>query len=49
VIRQDIRELANTELADSVEALAVFFREEMAAPRTAETLTEAANRLRERK
>jgi DeoR/GlpR family transcriptional regulator of sugar metabolism len=45
-VREDIHELTNDELADSIDGLAVFFREEMAAPRTAETLVEAAKRLR---
>lgn len=47
--RADILELTNDELADSTEALATLFREEMSAPRAAEILIEAAKRLRERK
>lgn len=45
-VRENIREPTNGELADSIEALALFFRDEVAAPRTAEIMVEVSRRLR---
>jgi hypothetical protein len=47
-VREDILELSNEELATAIDEFAEVVSEEMAAPRTAESLTEAAKRLRER-
>jgi hypothetical protein len=44
--REDIHELTNDELATPLDELACVMREDMASPRCAEILTEAANRLR---
>jgi hypothetical protein len=48
-VREDIHELTNDELAEPLDELATVFAEDMAAPRAAEVLTEAAKRLRETK
>jgi PHD/YefM family antitoxin component YafN of YafNO toxin-antitoxin module len=48
-VREDIHELSNEELAVSLDELAAEVNEELHAPRTAESLTEAAKRLREKK
>lgn len=45
-VREDIHELTNEELASSLDQFADVVSYEMAAPRTAESLTEAAKRLR---
>lgn len=45
-VREDIHELTNDELADSIAKFAAVVDEEMAAPRTAEILVEAEKRLR---
>lgn len=47
--REDIRALSNDEIASSLDEFASVVRDEMAAPRTAESLAEAANRLREKR
>jgi hypothetical protein len=46
-VREDIHELSNDELASSLEELAVDLADEENALRTAESLTEAAKRLRD--
>ena len=48
-MREDIHELSDDELSYSLDAFALVVAEEMGAPRTAESLSEAAKRLRERK
>ena len=48
-VREDIHELTNEELAQSLDEFAAVVADDMAAPRTAESLTEAAKRLREKK
>jgi hypothetical protein len=48
-VRADILELTDSELGESLEAFAALVREEMAAPRTAEIISEAAKRLKARK
>lgn len=48
-VREDIHELTNEELAEPLDELAVVMAEDMASPRCAEMLTEAAKRLREAK
>jgi hypothetical protein len=46
-VREEIHELDNEEIAEVIDELAIVISDDMAAPRTAETLTEAAKRLRE--
>ena len=48
-VREDIHELTNGELATALDEFASVVAEEMGAPRTAESITEAAKRLRESK
>jgi hypothetical protein len=45
-VREDIHELSDRELATALDEFACVVREDMAGPRTAEVLNEAATRLR---